>query len=125
MDHTTLLSKECAGHVDVTPMEEITIWSETKKGGKVVERFPPSTTSINLSDRRIGSTDLTPLDQFPNLEAFVISGNELQSIDLSYLKTCENLLELSLGSNEMETIDLAPLASCTSLMHLDVSFIKL
>ena len=103
-------------------MEEITIWSETKKGAKVVERFLPTTTSINLSDRRIGSTDLSPLDQFPNLEVLIISGNELQSIDLSNMKTCENLLELSLGSNEMETIDLAPLANCASLMHLDISY---
>jgi hypothetical protein len=49
-------------------MVEITIWSETKKGGKVVERFDTSTTNIDLSDRRIATTDLSVLDQFPNLE---------------------------------------------------------
>jgi Leucine-rich repeat (LRR) protein len=103
-------------------MTEITIWSETKTGGKVVERFDTSVTGIDLSDRRIAKTDLSALDQFPNLEAFTLSGNELQNIDLSKLQDCSTLLELSLGGNLIETIDLSPLEGCTGLMHLDLSF---
>ena len=60
--------------LDESEMEDITIWSETKKGGKVVERFPPNATSIDLSDRRIGTTDLSILRQFSNIEALTLSG---------------------------------------------------
>ncbi|MHA2385940.1 MAG: leucine-rich repeat domain-containing protein, partial [Candidatus Thorarchaeota archaeon] len=100
-------------------MAEITIWSETKKGGKVVERFDSSATEIDLSDRRIATTDLSSLDQFPNLEVLTLSGNEIQ------LKGCLTLVELSLGGNQFDTIDLSFLEGCTSLMHLDLSFNKL
>ena len=55
--------------LDESKMQEITIWSETKKGGKIVERFPSNATSIDLSDRRIGTTDLSVLNQFSNVEA--------------------------------------------------------
>jgi Leucine-rich repeat (LRR) protein len=106
-------------------MEEITLWGETKKGGKIVERFDPTTTSINLGDKRIGSIDLAPLDQFLNLEVLTLSGNEIQTLDLSVLHGNGSLLELNLGSNELEIIDLSPLENCTGLMHLDLSFNKL
>jgi Leucine-rich repeat (LRR) protein len=100
--------------VDVSSMEEITLWSETKKGGKVVERFDPNTTAINLGDKRISSIDLAPLDQFPNLEVLTLSGNEIQSLDLTILRGNGTLLELNLGSNEIEVIDLSPLESVAS-----------
>ena len=80
-------------------MTEITIWSETKKGGKVPENFDTSTTTINLSDKRIGKTDLDPLKEFTELEILILSGNELQQIDLTPLSNCPKLTELSLGGN--------------------------
>ena len=83
--------------LDETEMEEITIWSETKKGGKVVERFPSNATNIDLNGRRIATTDLEVLKSFSNIEALTLSGNEIQSIDLNPLRNCEMLLELSLN----------------------------
>jgi Leucine-rich repeat (LRR) protein len=98
-------------------MTEITIWSETKTGGKVVEQFDTDATEINLSDRRIATTDLSSLDQFQNLEVLTLSGNEIQSVDLSRLQGNSTLLELYLGGNQFETIDLSFLEGCASLMH--------
>ena len=76
------------------------------RGTKEQVDFDDNVISINLQGKQISQIDLTPLDQFTNLEKLDLSNNQIQSIDLSPFSSGVNFLNIDLTNNPLPSIEI-------------------
>lgn len=99
---------------------------EDYDSGKIVvvcgEQYDVETTTLDLSDKGVGSAAVSDIAKLTELTSLKLSGNKLD--DISFLSSLGKLTTLDLSDNEIS--DISPLKKLTSLktLHLDGNEIK-
>jgi len=89
-------------------------------GKKETLTVESSSRSIGFAYFSIEKIDLSPIEEFENLEAVSLYSNQLTELILKPLKGCTSLKALRASMNYLQKIDLSPLSQCVNLQTLDL-----